>query len=655
MEWPPPSFPFPVFNSYDMPYTSQPYHNNQYAQAARPGQSGPFHNSSHFVVKDSHFFDQSVVEIHNHNHYYYPHTGAYVAGLLSQSSLHHAELYSQARYPQPECLDGTRKDLIRDFQSWMSGRDVRYDAVWLYGPMGVGKTAIAQTLGQWAERNKVLGAALFLSKSEDQYDSNRIIISIAFQLAVCPSLKDGPYGYRIGEQLAADGALLSKDIATQFKKLIVEPLSGLHLPQRLVIIIDGLDECLDDQEQCDILRLISRAVHSPNPPQSLPLMWMICSRPEPHIRHTVLRAFKTRCDRKEVPMDDDDIRLYINDGFTHIKDNTYPDAFDPKEVWPIVEESEKIVLSSSGLFIYASTAIKFIKDPSLASPKLQLKIFLEFIEESNQISAPTSRRTNPLKPIDALYDRILSRVHETLLSTTLRLIGISATYPQLPVLELANLLDLSQESFYAALHRVHSVVNVPLSDIAPIGYLRFFHTSFTDFLKDPARSGRFSLVMGDIHSTFAAACFKALGKTKVLYAKNLPWKTNRPNGLTIAHHVLSYAATHVWKACISVGDTGDVMPLFDVIVHFDFTRLLFVKRMIPVSGLRDFVKWLSKQQENQPHDIIKWHEVDPLLFVRSFNFLVTLINQVLYRDLVLQKAGDIALRLAMDREPYLST
>lgn len=507
--------------------------------------------------------------------------------LLSQQSLLHAELHSRARFPQPECLEGTRQNLTDEIKVWMQGGNTTYEAVWSYGPVGVGKTAIAQTMGQWAERNQLLGAAVFLSKSGNQNDPYRLFISIAYQLSM--KLGQGIYGKNVGEQLFADRDILNKDLATQFRKLIVEPLTGVRLPQRLVVIIDGLDECLGEKEQCEILRLIGRTANSPQP---IPLYWMICSRPEPHLRLTLLSAFNTRCWWREVPLDDHDINLYIHDGFRRIKEETYPYAINEGELWPSEDHIRRIVRAAAGLFIYASTIIKFIEDQSLASPKAQLEIVLEFIQR-----APTpnpSRRVNPLKPLDNLYSQILAQVHESRLSTTLLLMGTCAFYLHLPILELANLLGLSQEQFYAALQRVHSVLGVPNPDKAPMSYLRFFHTSFVDFLRDSSRSGRFTLHPLDIHKRFGEACFRALGQTKVLFAKNLPWKMIKPNALTISHHVLSYAARQVWGACLNTGNEGE-SPLLDVIGGFDFSRLIFVKRTIPALALRRFATWLAKQ------------------------------------------------------------
>lgn len=521
---------------------------------------------------------------------------ALVAARLSQEALSDAELHSRARFPQPECLEGTRVTLTDEIKRWVAGEDRPSCYVsWLYGPMGVGKSALAQTLGEWAERSGILGAAIFLSNGQN--DPYRIFASIAHQLARKDS--GGPYALHIARQLVADGTLLrKKDLATQFKELILDPMSGLSsIPSQreLVVIIDGLDECQGDREQCEILRLIGKTVNSPRP---LPIRWLICSRPEPDIRREVLRQFETHCLRKEVPMDSEeslrDIELFIRKGFERII-QSHPDAFSPGESWPTREIIAIIASAASGLFIYASTIIKFIDDPDLVSPKAQLQIVMEFIKNSPVTAGPNL--PNPLKPLDTLYHQILSRVHNSILPVTLQLLGACAFHPHLPVLQLANLLNLTQEQFYSALRRVHSVIDVPLQGRASIDHLRFFHTSFVEFLRNPSRSAPFSLNTRAIHTHFARACFDALGKTKLFYAKNLPWKpaeSSKTNALSISHHILSYAATHVWSVCINSGDDGDP-SLLDSILDFDFTQLRFVERRLPATQFRNFVEWLSHQ------------------------------------------------------------
>ncbi|KAF9446961.1 hypothetical protein P691DRAFT_732228 [Macrolepiota fuliginosa MF-IS2] len=522
-----------------------------------------------------------------------------VINILSQRSLPSVELNSLDRAPQPRCLEGTRTKLIEGIREWMDKGD--HEILWLYGLVGVGKSALAQTLGEWATQTGILRAAIFLSESPHRNDLSRLFVSIAHQIA----RREPQYSIRVSEQLLADDRLLMMDLKTQFRKLIVEPLSGLRNSQgKLVVIIDRLDESKGEGEQCEVLRLIAGALTSP---QSIPLRWMICSRPEPHLHRTFLKEFETRCKWTLVPMDGKDIDVFVRAEFRSIAD-THSYAVNPQEVWPAEEDIGTIVHASSGLFVYASTIIIFIGDPDLATPKAQLAIALEFIRNPHAEFGP-GHSTNPLKALDALYSHILSRIHSNHLSTALRVFGMCALCPPLPILELANLLGVSQEKFYAALLRVHSIVRVPLPEKAPAEHLHFFHSSFIEFLRVPSRSQRFFLDPQSIYSDFGEACFSALGQTKLLYAKNLFWKPSKPNPLSLAHRILTYAVNQVWSACVNIQDIGG-HHLFDMIVDFNFTRLQFHDSKIPARQLRYFVWWLTAQMEkNNRESIIHWKEV----------------------------------------------
>jgi hypothetical protein len=329
-----------------------------------------------------------------------------------------------------------------------------------------------------------------------------------------------------------------------------------------------------------------------NAPQALPLLWVISTRPEPHLRQAVLSNFDSSCWWKEIPLDDADIDLYMHSSLRQIR-SEFSYIID-SEAWPPTEAVHQMVRAAAGLFIYASTLMMFIGDGDLASPKAQLETILEFVNDMGDDDAVAARKGNPLKSLDDLYIQVLSRVHITVLPVTLQILGTVAFSPQLPALELANLLNLSQEMFYSALQRVYSVISVPSSEKASRDHLRFYHSSFPDFLKNRTRSGQFALKPSDIRMNFATACFQALSKTKFAFAKELPWKTTKPNPLSTSHYILSYAARNVWVACVSIDDLTK-SPLLDVITNFNFGRLIFVKRTIPASSFRMFAEWLSKQ------------------------------------------------------------
>ncbi|KAJ3575086.1 hypothetical protein NP233_g1339 [Leucocoprinus birnbaumii] len=547
------------------------------------GSAGPFHNASNFVMNQPQFYNMHIFE-----------NGIPVLERLYQASIHGTEIDAKARYPPPRCHPGTRVSVTKDISDWMLKPDNanrRWGLLWLFGFAGVGKTAVAQTVGEFAkEQTAILGAAFFFSRTRKQNDPSRVFISIAYQLATV----NGDFRHFVNQQLIQDWSLLDKDMRTQFRKLLVEPLTSLKLQnkleKKLLIIVDGLDECAGYEEQCEIIELISKA------PADLPVIWMICSRPESHIKRKFSDAdSKIDCWRKELPVDDSetrrDIETFFRSQFEEIRKKYYVDVKEDGS-WPSAEIVEKIVSAASGLFVYASTAAKYIGDPTVADPDSQLKALIDFIDDSPAKSATT----NPLHYLDKLYEQILSEVQPGLVDLALKILGTASQYNALSALQLANLYGVTEGKFYTALIRLHSVAIIPTADKASRESVTFFHASFFDFLKNPQRSGRFAVYPDRIHAEFAKACFNVLNQTKLRYAKNLAWppKAGDTPAFSIAHQILAFAADNVWTACMNLEDAGDP-ELFDVIVKFRYPFLRFIEDKIPVPKFASFIQWLMKQ------------------------------------------------------------
>ncbi|KAF7768370.1 hypothetical protein Agabi119p4_7613 [Agaricus bisporus var. burnettii] len=569
--------------------------------------SGTFTYARDFTLHSPVFTD--ITENHTHYHIH-GQSGKIALDKLSESVLVDAELHSEKRSPQPICLPGTRVNLIDELKVWMQSQNLD-TFMWMFGLMGVGKSALAQTLGLWAEKEKILGAAIFFS--DERNDPSHLFISIAHQLMRLNI--GGPYGFRVAKALGtADNTLSSQSLSKQFNELIMKPLSGLTAQKQLVIIIDGLDECPKDK-QCDIIRLIGNMANSP---QSFPIRWLICSRLEHHIHREIRNVFDTRGSRKEVPLDDADVKLFLQTEFTRIANRReHTDDTD----WPEEGKIDRIVTASAGLFIHASTVVQFVDDD--LTPEDNLQTVLEDIDEEESSHSPNSNQnTKPLAKLDFLYHKILSRVEKKFLSTTLRLLGACAFHSSVPALILSNLLGVSREMFYAALQKLYSVVHVPSQQKAKFDHIHFFHASFVGFLKTKSRSyAKANQRWGDAEISYhidsrqirldiAKVCFETLGKTKLRYARELSWPpgtSDQMNVLSLAHQVISYAASCTWKLCIEL-EEGDT-HLLDLIVNFDFMKLRFVQNQLPTKPFHDFIEWLSKELKRTGRDdIVQWDD-----------------------------------------------
>jgi hypothetical protein len=264
----------------------------------------------------------------------------------------------------------------------------------------------------------------------------------------------------------------------QYEKLICEPLKGLQLTNKIVIVIDALDECDDRQE---ILKALSR--------NELPseMRVIVTTRPEydimsileshPHVQRRHLRL--------DEPGIGDDILMYFTSQFGHAGA-----SLGTKEIGELTRRAD-------GLFQWASTAYRYI---------------------TNQSSGTVTRRagTNERRryetilsgddKLDGLYRVILQGVfssdteeREPVLAA---LATILATSVPLPISTLKELCTTDEER--DAMDR-----DIPLLgsvfDIRPHSPIRPLHTSFRDYLTDRKRSKEFfvDLTRGHQHLAFS--------------------------------------------------------------------------------------------------------------------------------------------------------
>jgi SpoVK/Ycf46/Vps4 family AAA+-type ATPase len=149
--------------------------------------------------------------------------------------------------------------------------------LWLYGPAGAGKSAIAQSLCQQLEAESRVAASFFFKRGHaSRGNASRLFATIAYQLVVLlPELNS-----IISHIVDNDPAVVHKSFSVQLEKLIIEPCRRANPTRPPVIIIDGLDEC----EGRDVQEEILRSFGNYNLKNPLPVYLLIASRPELHIR-----------------------------------------------------------------------------------------------------------------------------------------------------------------------------------------------------------------------------------------------------------------------------------------------------------------------------------------------------------------------------------
>ncbi len=413
--------------------------------------------------------------------------------LLADNVIPGAEFDSSERDPPPRCHPGTRSDISQQLQTWSHDSNREKRVVWLHGAAGVGKSAIIQTLAESDSDSStsILGASLFFSRPNERDDPQKVFITIAYQLTV----KYPIYRKYVVELLAVNPKLISKSLGEQFKWFLVKPFIEKKLfdgVEPILIVLDGLDECMGETSQREIILLICRfTLQHP----TAPLIWIIASRPEPHIQASFLSSsIRSSYLAIEVPHNSTqaclDVEHYLRSEFDQIKEK-YPLSFSASTIyyWPSETDFLLIATRARGLFVFASTVIRFIDNMAYGNPIFQLRKVVDILG----VVPHNSQTNNPLETLDALYKELLSSIPQDVLPTTMKLLTFLHPRTPLPYLaNLANWLGLSQADVYGALHKLHPVLRIPLPVEAQQKSLQAFHTSFTDYLTStPSRSEQF--------------------------------------------------------------------------------------------------------------------------------------------------------------------
>jgi len=482
------------------------------------------------------------------------------------------------------CLKGTRKDVLLQIERWlMDDQDQR--VFWLNGLAGTGKSTIAQTFAEISFADGKLGASFFCSRDfEERSNLQAIFPTLAFQLAY----RYPPFREQLLRVLRASPDIGRESLCSQLEKLIVGPFKVTRIPT--LIIIDALDECKDEEPASAILSVLSRYVNEI--PQ---VKFFITGRPEPRIRSgfrleslrpitEVLRLHDV--DRSSV---DGDIKLFFRTRLADIA-KTRSDC-DFTEDWPSSYDIDVLCKKAAGLFIYASTVVKFVASKHhLPTERLTVIILL-----------PQCTANEGKSGIDLLYTKVLEQAFQDVDSdeqgiySRFKLVvgAVVLIFHPLSRKTLSDLLKNCGTPSHISntLRSLHSLLLVPASEVDPV---RIFHKSFPDFLTDPERckDERFFVDDSAHHIDILFSCLNLMEerlKKDICglddYAilnevKDLPTR----KGVCIGG-ALEYACRFWTKHLVRIPGTGPhVKRVQDAIYEFFTRRLLFWVEVLSLTG-----------------------------------------------------------------------
>jgi hypothetical protein len=352
---------------------------------------------------------------------------------------------------------------------------------WLSGAAGTGKTTVAQSVAKIAKDLDFICASFFFSHtSDDRRAYGNVIPTLAWQLG-----RNGRLNSSMCAAIELDDEIGIQAVHTQVKNLISGVLTSLptHLSPCLLIVLDALDECKEDSRKIhggDLIPVLLASL------KNFPFAKLfVTSRRESSIErlfsHTAT-ANETRglVLHRDIAKDtvEADIDRYIRHELTDLK--AIPTV---KAEFPSESDVRKLVQRADGLFIYARTAVEYIRDPD-SSPDRQLAALVQ---------ADNDRHGEKYTLLDALYVRILANAlrittqnRSVMSPSPLRnvLMTLVLAREPLSVEAVATLSSTEQSECERFLRRLSAVLD---NDVGSSQPLRLIHLSFPDFLSDPNR------------------------------------------------------------------------------------------------------------------------------------------------------------------------
>ena len=385
---------------------------------------------------------------------------------------------SDERYDPPKCHPQTRRAVLKKIEDWVKDANKVALILWLYGPAGAGKSAIAQTIAELLENAGLLAAAFFFSRDAAGRSTKApLVATLVYQLIISiPEIR-----VHVLEALEEDPALFSRSIEAQIEALIVKPLNTVAADDTLapillsrprLIILDGLDECHTTSAQIQILNALSTAANH----LRIPLCFLVASRPEQDIRQAFndqngLGSLSLSIALDDTYQPDDDIRTFLESTFDEIK-RKHPSKAHFPESWPSLRHW----------------------------PPDRLKIIFGQSDPGQE---------TPFAELDSLYHLILSSVTDTKKFQDFLMLLVLRPFSQgVPRLKqtrnlIENFLFYRPGEIDMILTDLHSIIYLP-SPGDELRELQFFHASLPDFLLDRSRSKDLFLDQG-------AACTKLTG------------------------------------------------------------------------------------------------------------------------------------------------
>jgi hypothetical protein len=372
---------------------------------------------------------------------------------------------------------------------------------------GTGKSTIARTVARMFDEEQRLGASFFFSKGQEGVeDATAFFSTLAIQLTeALPDLKP-----EVCNAISRNSNIGQQSLARQWEELILHPLlkldQSLLQPFPLILVIDALDECERDENRLTIVQLLTEAKNL----QMIRVRTFLTSRLEKSISHSFKELPEiVHFDLMLHSVPDSIVHNDISKYFTH-ELGAIGKARLSNVDWPGEKAIQQLVQNADRLFIYASTACRFVKKSKF--PQSSLKRIL-------QVTSATQSYT---KDLDMMYTVILGTLvkegddeeHEEVSQLFKLIVGsIITSFDTLSAPALGRLLALKPDKLNPILEPLYSLLSIPEHEESPI---QLFHHSFREFLfnKERCSDEKFQVDEMKAHTVLVDTCIQTMSRLK---------------------------------------------------------------------------------------------------------------------------------------------
>ena len=476
-----------------------------------------------------------------------------------------------------ECLVGTRTAIIQFITDWaLDPANETQNILWLHGLAGAGKSTLSTTIANRFREMGCLGAFAFFDRDTiERSNPTNVIRTLAYQIGSFHARA----GRAISDVLENSPSICVSPLHLQFKRLLVDALSSDGVIDAadgpIILVLDALDECGSAEKRESLVEIL--AEQSVRLPAGIRIF--ITSRSERDIR----RTFETRPHilAKELDITSDanshDVVSYLRHQMMRVRIKA--GILSLTTDWPGEEVIHKLAERASGLFVWASTASRFIDGHD---PRRRMDVILNGHNASGGVECA----------LDDLYRKALHAAgswdDEDFVTDFNAILGV-VLVAQRPLSS-----DAIDRLIDAPYDRPSNYTLSQLSCILQQNpTVRLLHPSFADFLMTRSRCGRDIWFFDHVshHRTLCFHCWRRLDAVLKRNMCNLTL-TKQLESETLAEDVTYACVFWVDHLCMITGDTSLVI---ERLVNFINRHLLhWFEAMSILRQSRDTVKLLEK-------------------------------------------------------------